>query len=38
MSRCIRHNESPAIGREVAVRDINRDVLLALCLQAVKQQ
>ena len=35
--RRIRHDEAPPVGREVAVRNINGDVLLALGLQAVKQ-
>ena len=38
MPGTIGQDELPGRGREVAVRDINRDALLALSTQAVREQ
>ena len=38
MARCVGDDEAPPVGREIAVRDIDRDALLALRLQAVDEQ
>jgi hypothetical protein len=38
MARSIGHNERAAVSREIPIRDVDRDPLLALGLEAIEDQ
>jgi hypothetical protein len=38
MAGSVGHNERPAVGREIPIRDVDRDSLLALGLEAIEDQ